>query len=167
MHLVWPYTHSCRHITHGTNSTLVAALASPHSEGTERRLLHTLRKARQHLRQCTGTAGLQTVEILPSRACAIQTLDAMVSQCRRRIIEAEVADSLRDQRLRTPRTPAHRKRSGKERVSCLWPCTKKKKKKRRKRDIYRCAKCGRCGTTPSVLRVEVLGSENMCHLATL
>ena len=112
-----------------------------------------------------------SVEILPSRACPIQTLDAMVSQGRRRIIEAEVADSLRDQRLRTPRTPAHRKRSGKERVSCLWCCTflamYSKKKKRRKRDIYRCANCRRCGTTLSVLRVEVVDSENMCHLATL
>ena len=46
---------------------------------------------------------VNSVEILPSRACAIQTIGAMVSQGRRRIIEAEVADSLRDQRLRTPR----------------------------------------------------------------
>ena len=112
------HTHTCRRITHRSNSTLVAALASAHSEGSGRRLLHTLRKARQHPCNVLASRAANSAEILPGRASAIQTIDAMVSQVRWRIIEAEVADSVRNQRRRTPRSPAHRKRGGKERVSC-------------------------------------------------
>ena len=66
----------------------------------------------------TGETTLPLLHQQSSKQCGDLDNRWMVWQVRRRIFGADLAGS-----LRTPRTQSHRKRSSKERVSCLRCCT--------------------------------------------